>query len=103
MDRKTARSRQPESVFELTPSHSGLILQTTYYDKTTSDAIVQRDLAPSQAAGVNIFDNVGTVTNKGLEASLNARVLDFKSFRWDAQVEASWNKNRIESLAPGVS
>ena len=102
-DLKPERSREIELGFDLTSFNSRINLQTTYYDKKTTDAIVQRDLAPSQAAGVNIFDNVGTVTNKGLEASLNARVLDFKSFRWDAQVEASWNKNRLESLAPGVS
>jgi hypothetical protein len=89
--------------FDLTALNSRINLQTTYYDKKTTDAIVQRDLAPSQTAGVNFFDNVGTVSNKGLEASLNARVLDFKSVRYDLQVEAAWNKNRLESLAPGVS
>jgi TonB-dependent SusC/RagA subfamily outer membrane receptor len=102
-DLKPERSREFEVGFDLTTVHSRINLQTTYYDKRTTDAIVQRDLPPSQTAGVNVFDNVGVVTNKGLEVSLNARVLDFTAFRYDAQVEASWNKNRLESLAPGVS
>jgi TonB-linked SusC/RagA family outer membrane protein len=102
-DLKPERSREIELGFDLTSLNSRINLQTTYYDKKTTDAIVQRDIAPSQTAGVNVFDNVGTVSNKGLEASLNARVLDFKSVRWDAQFEASWNKNRLVSLAPGVS
>jgi outer membrane receptor protein involved in Fe transport len=100
---KPERSREVEVGFDLTTLRSRISLQTTYYDKRTRDAIVQRDLAPSQTAGLNIFDNVGVVTNKGLEVSLNARVLDFNVLRYDAQVEASWNKNRLESLAPGVS
>ena len=102
-DLKPERSREFELGFDFTTLHSRVNLQTTYYDKKTTDAIVQRDLAPSQTAGVNVFDNVGVVTNKGLEVSLNARVLEFTSFRYDLQVEASWNKNRLESLAPGVS
>ena len=102
-DLKPERSREMELGFDLTTLHSRVNLQTTYYDKKTTDAIVQRDIAPSQSAGVNVWDNVGVVSNKGLELSLNARVLDFKSVRYDAQVEASWNKNRLVSLAPGVS
>ena len=102
-DLKPERSREFELGFDVTTLHSRVNLQTTYYDKKTTDAIVQRDLAPSQTAGINVFDNVGVVTNKGLEVSLNARVLEFTSFRYDLQVEASWNKNRLESLAPGVS
>ena len=70
--------------------------------KRTDDAIVQRDIAPSQTAGAAIFDNVGVVSNKGLEVSLNARLLDNKFIQYDAQVEGSWNKNRLESLAPGI-
>jgi hypothetical protein len=42
------------------------------------------------------------VSNKGLEVSLNSRILDFKVLRYDATVEASWNKNRLVSLAPGI-
>jgi outer membrane receptor protein involved in Fe transport len=102
-DLKPETSREFELGFDLTTLHSRVNLQTTYYDKKTTDAIVQRDLAPSQTAGINVFDNVGVVSNKGLEVSLNARVLEFTSFRYDLQVEASWNKNRLESLAPGVS
>ena len=100
---KPERSREIEVGFDFTTLRSRISLQTTYYNKRTRDAIVQRDLAPSQTAGVNVFDNVGVVTNKGLEVSLNARVLDFTALRYDAQIEASWNKNRLESLAPGVS
>jgi TonB-linked SusC/RagA family outer membrane protein len=102
-DLKPERSREFEAGFDLTTVHSRINLQTTYYDKKTTDAIVQRDLPPSQTAGVNVFDNVGVVSNKGLEVSLNARVLDFTAFRYDAQVEASWNKNRLVSLADGVT
>ena len=44
-------------------------------------------------------DNVGVVSNKGLEVSLNARIIDLNQLQYDAQVEASWNKNELVSLA----
>ena len=79
-----------------------MTLQVTYYDKRTQDAIVRRDIAPSQTSGAAIFENVGVVSNKGLEVSLNSRILDWNSFQYDAQVEASWNVNELVSLAPGI-
>ncbi|MBC7897876.1 MAG: SusC/RagA family TonB-linked outer membrane protein, partial [Cytophagaceae bacterium] len=99
---KPERSRELEGGFDFTTLRNRVSLQVTYYDKSTEDAIVRRDIAPSQTAGQAIFDNVGTVSNKGLEVSLNARMLDMDALRYDAQVEASWNKNRLESLAPGI-
>jgi TonB-linked SusC/RagA family outer membrane protein len=101
-DLKPERSREIEAGFDYTGVSNRVTLQVTYYDKKTTDAIVQRNLAPSQAAGAAVFDNVGTVSNKGLEVSLNSRILDFKALRYDATVEASWNKNRLVSLAPGI-
>ena len=99
---KPERSREIEGGFDFTTLRNRVTLQVTYYDKKTSDAIVRRNLAPSQTAGEAIFDNVGVVSNKGLEVSLNARLLDYKHLRYDAQVEASWNKNRLVSLANGI-
>ena len=99
---KPERSREIEAGFDLTTLRNRVSLQVTYYDKRTNDAIVKRDLAPSQTAGAAIFDNVGVVGNKGLEISLNSRLIDLNILRYDAQVEASWNVNELVSLAPGI-
>ncbi|MEO7967060.1 MAG: TonB-dependent receptor, partial [Gemmatimonadaceae bacterium] len=99
---KPERSRELEGGFDFTTLHNRVTLQVTYYDKLTEDAIVRRDIPPSQTAGASIFDNVGTVSNKGLEVSLNSRMLDWNALQWDTQVEASWNKNELLSLAPGI-
>lgn len=99
---KPERSRELEVGFDLSTLRNRVSLQLTYYDKLTEDAIVRRDLPPSQGSGASRFDNVGTVSNKGLEVSLNARLLDLDLVRYDAQVEASWNVNELVSLAPGI-
>lgn len=99
---KPERSREIEGGFDLTTLGNRVSLQVTYYDKRTEDAIVRRDIAPSQTAGAAVFDNVGVVSNKGLEVSLNARVLDQNWLQYDAQVEASWNVNELVELAEGI-
>lgn len=47
--------------------------------------------------------NVGTMYNKGLEVSLNARVVNTKSFQWSSNFNITFNKNQVTSLAPGLN
>jgi hypothetical protein len=96
------RSREIETGFDFTTLHNRVSLQVTYYDKKTTDALVNRPLPGSLGAGASRIENVGTVTNKGIEVSLNARVVDRDDVRWDVGVEASGNKNRLESRAEGI-
>jgi TonB-linked SusC/RagA family outer membrane protein len=77
-------------------------LGITLYDKTTKDALVNRNLPLSLGTTQTRIENIGTVNNKGIEVSLNARLLDRPSLGWDVQVEAAGNRNRLKSLGPGV-
>jgi TonB-linked SusC/RagA family outer membrane protein len=77
-------------------------LGLTVYDKTTKDALVNRNLPLSLGATQTRIENIGTVNNKGIEVSLSARVLERPSFGWDVQLEMAGNKNRLKSLGPGV-
>ncbi|UFH54921.1 SusC/RagA family TonB-linked outer membrane protein [Spirosoma sp. KNUC1025] len=47
--------------------------------------------------------NVGTMYNKGVEVSLNARVINTKSFQWSSNFNITFNKNEVTALAPGLS
>ncbi|MGQ0650302.1 MAG: SusC/RagA family TonB-linked outer membrane protein [Gemmatimonadaceae bacterium] len=99
---KPERSREYEAGFDLTTLRNRVSLQATYYDKKTTDALVNRPLPGSLGAGAARIENVGVVTNRGIEVSINARVVDRDNLRWDFGVEASGNKNRLVSLAPGI-
>jgi hypothetical protein len=96
------RSREVEAGFDLTSLRNRVSVQVTYYDKKTTDALVNRPLPGSLGAGAGRIENVGIVTNKGIEVSLNARVWDSEMFRWDVGVEGSGNKNRLKQLAKGI-
>jgi TonB-linked SusC/RagA family outer membrane protein len=96
------QSAETELGFDLTGWRNRASLQATYYSKTTSDALVNRPLPGSLGAGSGRIENVGVVTNKGLEVSLNVRAIDSDRVQWDVGIEASENNNKLVSLAPGI-
>jgi TonB-linked SusC/RagA family outer membrane protein len=100
---KPERTREIEGGFDATLLHNRVSLNVTYYDKLTSDALGSRPLPGSLGAGSGRTENVGVVSNRGIEISMSARVFDWEAIRYDLGVEFSANRNRLESLAPGVS
>jgi hypothetical protein len=56
------------------------------------------------AAGTNFSNyyvyNVGSLENRGVELNLNASPVRGTNFRWDVNVNATYNRNKILSLGP---
>jgi len=99
---KPERSREIEAGFEAGVLSNRVNIEVTLYDKKTNDAMVLRQLPYSLGGPATRLENVGVVSNKGIEVSVNARVLEGKKATWDLQLEASGNRNRLLSLAAGV-
>lgn len=76
-------------------------LELTAYHKTTRDALIQRNLPPSTGAATR-YENLGEATNRGLEASLQASLLDTRAVRIDLNLVGSTNRNRLVTLGTGV-
>lgn len=62
-------------------------VEATYWDRTVRDALVQRQFPVSGGFLQTQLDNIGELKGKGLELSLDARVLDKSS--WSANLFAS--------------
>ena len=99
---KPERSAEIEGGGDIAFFDSRIRLGLTYYDKVTKDALVNRNIPPSLGTTANRIENIGTVTNTGIEVSLGARVIDRPSLGWDVHVEAAGNRNRLKSLGTGV-
>ena len=99
---KPERSGEFEGGFEASLFGDWASLDVTAYSKESRDALVLRRLPPSLGGPNSRFENIGKVSNKGLEVSLNSKILNFDKLKWDASVNASWNKNRLESLGAGI-
>ena len=73
------------------------------YNKVTTDMLMAVPLAYSQSNGYGyIWDNVGTMVNRGVELNLNATVLAIKDFTWNVNANVGYNHNRLTELYNGV-
>jgi TonB-dependent starch-binding outer membrane protein SusC len=96
------RSEEWEGGFDLGVLNNRVGIELTYYSKQTRDALVARRLPPSLGASNTRFENIGRVSNRGLELQLNAQLLNSTNVSWDATIAASRTRNRVEDLGSDV-
>jgi len=73
-------------------------MDLTFYDRTTTDDIVQTDI--STASGYNsALLNVGELTNKGVELLLKGSPIRTTDFSWNSSYNVAYNKSEIIALA----
>lgn len=97
-DLKPETGEEFEFGFDASVLDGRLGLEFTFFDQTTSDAIVQRSLAPSEGFPGQQFTNIGEIENRGIEASLDAVAFEMEDLRWDWRVNVSTNHNEITEL-----
>lgn len=95
---KPERSQEFEGGFDLGLIESRVNVQMTYYNKRTTDALINRVLPGSLGATVSRIENIGMVTNKGVELSMNSRIVDRQRVTLDLNLEASRNVNKLVDL-----
>jgi TonB-linked SusC/RagA family outer membrane protein len=81
--------------------HDRLNVSLTGYAKSTSNALVQTGTG-WELGGYNSYENVGQVTNNGVEATVSATLLKTNQTSWDVTINASTNHNDLVKLAPGL-
>ncbi|HKJ93849.1 MAG TPA: SusC/RagA family TonB-linked outer membrane protein [Longimicrobiales bacterium] len=77
-------------------------LELTYYNKKSTDALINRPLAPSLGASTSRFENIGSLQNKGIEVSLDAGLIRSNAVDWQATISGSNNKNELLVLGAGI-
>ena len=92
------RGVEIEAGFDASFFNDRLSVDFTYYDQTTRDAIVARNVPPSSGFTSEQFVNIGQINNRGVELGVNARALDLSQLDWDLNLNVTTNRNRIEDL-----
>ncbi|HVU54126.1 MAG TPA: TonB-dependent receptor [Puia sp.] len=83
--------------------HNRLSGSVDYYLVNTSDILYTVPL-PTTAGVGSVTQNIGSTQNKGLEFALNGTIINNRNgWTWDAGVNFAANKNKITSLASGVT
>lgn len=70
-----------------------------YYNKQTKDLLYTYEVPQPPFLVGTMLANVGEVSNKGIEVSLNANIVRGDKFNWDANVVFAKNKQKIEKLS----
>ncbi|WP_396216918.1 SusC/RagA family TonB-linked outer membrane protein, partial [Gemmatimonas sp.] len=96
-------SAETEAGFDLTMFDGKSNFEFTYYDKNTTDALIERRVAPSIAGVTSRFENIGNVRNKGFELVYNQKVVSTDKIGLDFVLTGSTNENELITLGEGVS
>ncbi len=70
-----------------------------YYDKRTSDLIYYYPVSTNRYPFGTMTANVGNISNKGIEVTINAFPIQTKNFTWSTTLNLSHNKNCVEKLS----
>jgi TonB-dependent SusC/RagA subfamily outer membrane receptor len=101
-DLKPERAVELEGGADIELINGRLRLEATAYQRTTSDALINRPIAPSVIGATTRWENLGSVQNRGLELLLNADLLRAQALSAALTVTASFNKNKLLKLGEGV-
>lgn len=102
-DLKPEKSRELEAGFDGDFLDGRLGVEFTYYKKRSEDALVLRTLPPSSGAQSERWENLASIENQGLEAGINAILLNSPGFTWNLNLSGSVNHNKILDFGEGVS
>jgi TonB-linked SusC/RagA family outer membrane protein len=78
-----------------------LTLSFDYYSGITQNLLTLKTL-PNVSGLASYWSNDGELSNKGFEFSANAKVLNFKSLKWEIGVSAGHYINKILSLPENI-
>lgn len=77
-----------------------LNVSVDYFNKQTTDALLQKTM-PGYKGGSTYWVNDGEISNKGVDISINATLIQGKDFNWSTTLNGTYLKNKVEKLAGG--
>ncbi|QEC54374.1 TonB-dependent receptor [Flavisolibacter ginsenosidimutans] len=75
-----------------------LNLVVDVYKRTTKNLLYRTQLPTSTGYG-SVLKNIAAISNRGLEISLNAAVINKGDFSYNSNFNISFNRNRLEALS----
>ncbi len=78
--------------------NSRINLQADYFIRNTKDMLLYRSLPLENGISSNIFDNIGNMTNKGVELTLNTVNIKSKDFSWSSDITFTKVSNEVKKV-----
>lgn len=92
------RSKELEMGFDLGALDDRVGIEFSWYNKNTTDAILNRQVAPSLGIPNTQPFNAGKINNSGLEFMLRATPVLRDAFEWDVTFGIATNDSKVEDL-----
>lgn len=96
-DLKWERTNQWDIGVDLGLLNNRINIEASYYHKYTTDLLLSRPL-PRSTGFSSITDNIGEVSNRGIDLLINAYPVDTYNFQWNTTFNLSFNRNKVEKL-----
>jgi TonB-dependent SusC/RagA subfamily outer membrane receptor len=96
-DLKPERQREIEAGFDVSFLNDRLGLGFTWYSQYVKDLLLTRPFEPSTGYAT-VLDNVGELSNKGIELQVTSRNIDQPGLSWNTTLTFSLNRNKVEKL-----
>jgi outer membrane receptor protein involved in Fe transport len=100
-DLKPERSTEIELGFDASMLGNRLEIETTYYNTRTSDALVRVPIAPSVGFSGSQLQNLGTISNQGIEVLLRVIPIISPNIQLENTISLTTNRNELVSLGRG--
>ncbi|RLD83606.1 MAG: SusC/RagA family TonB-linked outer membrane protein, partial [Bacteroidetes bacterium] len=94
------RTSEMEFGFDASFLNSRIGFEFTYYNQNISDLVINKNLSPSTGYAT-VVENVGTMTNNGIELGLSAAIIRNKDIKWDLNFNYSKNTNLVTHVEGG--
>ncbi len=85
--------------FELGLFDDRIYVNFDYYKSLTDGLLLDVPIPLSNGFGSSL-QNIGSVENKGIELSIDGRIIENGEFNWSANFNISFNRNEVKSMGP---
>lgn len=99
---KPERQEETEIGVDLSMFKNRLGLTVNVYDKTVSDLLLNRQIAPTTGFS-SLLDNFGTLQNRGFEVLLSGKPVQTKNFTWTSTLIYNHNRNKALKIGQGLT
>lgn len=73
------------------------------YKNKSKDLLLLTSIDPVRTGFTSTYDNIGGISNKGIEISLTGAIIRKKDFTLNAGFNINFNKSRVDELGAGVT
>lgn len=70
-----------------------------FYTRTTEDLLFNYDAPQPPSVHSDIFTNVGSIVNRGVEFLFDVRVINRDNFQWSSVINGSYLQNEVSTLS----